>query len=98
MDVIDWNYEDKEEQTFFHAIFKMAAVIDQKIKIMNPNLRHEIEKVYFRFTKYVENNSQIDVNGILGHKDITGQTVFIHASTDSEKIAKDILLRNVNVN
>ena len=52
--------------TFFGAIFEMASKVG---KMINSNLRTEIEKVYFRFTKSIEKNRQIDVNELLGQKD-----------------------------
>ena len=98
MEVVDWNYKYTAGQTFFAAIFVRANLLRSHGKMINSNFRNEIEKVYFRFTKYVENHGQMDVNDILGETNILGQMVFYPASVYSEHISKDILSRNVNVN
>ena len=97
MDVIDWNYRGADG-TYFDVIFQRATDIITSRKMVNSNLQNEMEKTYFRFIEYVERSAQFDIKEVLGQSNRGGETVFLRAATLSEKISKDMLLRNVNVN
>ena len=73
-------------------------VLDNKGIRTNSRVLSEIENAYFRFTKCVERDPKMDVNGILARVNNNGHTLFNCASVVSERVAKDILERNICVN
>ena len=82
----------------FHAIFMESMLLNNKGIRKNSTFLSEIENIYFRFTKWVERDPKVDLNGLLARFTNNGETLLTPAALVSARVAKDILERNICVN
>ena len=96
---VDWSHVfGRASHTIFYAIFARSMILDHQRIPTDSRFLSEIESVYFWFTKCVERDPKMNLNGILAQVTNNGETLFNLASLVSERVSNDILERNIDVN